>query len=87
MHTSTGPTRGSTRIACFPYGVNRCLGESPGLSISEAGLGLWRKRPEFGPGVGQGRIGVELGTFGMEYIATMKPEKLKNRKVAFFYVA
>ena len=44
------------------------------VSMSEAELGPWPKRPELGPGVGQGQIGAKLGTFGMETNATIKFE-------------
>ena len=67
----------------FHYGVKPAVsGEKPQnyfVSISESEPWPWPKCPQFNPVVGQGRIGAEIGTFGMEYNATIKPDKIKKK--------
>ena len=66
----------------FPLiGETLVSGEKPRtlfVSLSEAGPGPRPKPPQFSPGVGQGRIGAELGTFGVEYDTTRKPDTFKK---------
>ena len=78
----SGPDRGQTGAGPLPgvsYGAFPLWGKTQvSFLVSIPEVGLWSKQPPLGPGVGQGRIGAELGTLGMEYNATIKPLKSKT---------
>ena len=72
-----------------PLLVSQCLQSNYTINrkVTLAAFPLWGKtpvsgeKPQAGPGVGQGRIGAELGTSGMKYNATITMKKC-NRYIA-----